>query len=110
MESSPRWRNQTAAAICGSSSRSRRSRETAESTSITPPCGWGSRSRARDCQKELKSSHVKTKSVPMNLATQSGHRLAFIGVQRKAAAGGSGSTTRITPSPTNWLTFGVYAR
>ena len=38
---SPRWRNQTAAAICGSSSRSRRSRETAESTSITLPCRLG---------------------------------------------------------------------
>jgi len=28
--------------------------------------------------------------VPMNLATQSGHRSAFTGVQRKAAVGGSG--------------------
>ena len=47
---------------------------------------------------------------PMNSATQSAHRSAFIGAQRKAAAGGSGSTTRTTPSPTNWLTFGVSAR
>ena len=40
MASSPRWRNRTVEAICGSSSRSRRSRETAGFTSITPLYDW----------------------------------------------------------------------
>ena len=42
---------------------------------------------------------------PTNSGMRSAHRSACIVALRKAGAGGSGSTTRITPSRTNWHTL-----